>query len=142
MKSLLVALLATGAVTLAAAPASAGYAGYYLATFSTPSGPFQHCFQLVQTQQYQQEGFKYSGTWVDTDFPDTSGSWATYKDVLHLAGSVDGGGYLAIDGRVGGGKLKLATFDYFDSSGVYFAAGSVTEKADSSCGGATRRTPR
>jgi hypothetical protein len=139
MKSLLVALLATAAGTLAAGPASAKFAGYYLATFTAPTGTFQHCFALTQTQQYLSEGYKYSGTWVDTDFPDTSGTWATYKAVIHLAGSVDGGAYLAIDGRVGGGHLNKATFDYFDATGSYIAAGSLTEVTDPDCAGAARR---
>jgi hypothetical protein len=138
MKSLLVALLATAVGTLAAAPAWARYPGYYLATFTAPSGPFQHCFQLTQTQQYQSEGYTYSGTWVDTDFPSTTGTWAVYKDVIHLAGSVDGGGYLALDGRVHQGHLIKGTFDYFDSTGIYFAAGSLTEVADPGCAGAAR----
>ena len=142
MKSLLVALLAATVGTLCTAPASARFAGYYLATFNAPSGSFQHCFSLTQTQQYQSEGYKYSGTWVDTDFPDTSGTWVTYRDVIHLAGSVDGGAYLAIDGHVGGGKLHSATFDYFDSTGIYFAAGSLTEATDPSCAGPARHNPQ
>jgi hypothetical protein len=142
MKSLLVALLATGAVTVAAAPASASYAGYYLATFTTPAGSFQHCFALTQTQIYKDDGYKFSGTWVDTDFPDTTGTWVVSLTVMHLAGSVDGGGYLALDGRVKMGALHKTTFDYFDGSGTYFAAGSFVETADPSCAGAVRRTPR
>jgi hypothetical protein len=140
MKSLLVALLATGAVTLAAKPASAAYAGFYLATFTSPSGPsFQHCFQLVQTQQYKSQGYKFSGTWVDTDYPNTSGTWVVAETVMHLAGSVNGGGYLTLDGRVNMGSLHKATFDLFDGSGIYFAAGSFVEETDPSCAGAARR---
>jgi hypothetical protein len=142
MKSLFLALLATAAVTLGATPASARYAGYYLATFTPPTGPFQHCFQLVQTQSYLSQGYTYSGTWVDTDFPDTSGTWVVYKDVIHLAGIVDGGAYLAMDGRVGKGQLNKATFDYFDTSGIYYAAGTLMEESDASCAGAARLTPR
>jgi hypothetical protein len=142
MKSLLVGLLATAAVTVGAAPASAAYAGFYLATFSAPGGTFQHCFSLTQTQQYKSDGYKNSGTWVDTDFPDTSGTWVVSAGVIHLAGSVDGGAYLALDGRVIKGALHKTTFDYFDPSGIYFAAGSFTEEPDASCAGAARLTPR
>jgi hypothetical protein len=142
MKSLLVGLLATAAVTVAAAPASAAYAGFYLATFSTPGGSFQHCFSLTQTQQYKSDGYKYSGTWVDTDFPDTSGTWVVDGAVIHLAGSVDGGGYLTLDGRVKSGALHKTTFDYFDPTGIYFAAGSFVEETDPDCAGAARHTPR
>jgi hypothetical protein len=142
MKSLLAALLATAGLTLAAVPASAHYAGYYLATFTTPEGSFQHCFALTQTQQYLNQGYAYSGTWVDTDFPDTSGTWVVDGTVIHLAGSVDGGGYLTLDGRVDKGHVHKASFDYFDPSGIYYAAGTFTEATDPSCAGATRRTPR
>jgi hypothetical protein len=138
MKSLLVAVLAIAGGTLAAAPASAGYAGAYLATFTGPSGPFQHCFVLTQTQQYLSEGFKYSGTWVDSDFPDTSGTWAVYANVMHLAGTVDGDANIAIDGRISKGQLAKATFDYFDSTGIYFDAGSLVEQKDPDCAGAAR----
>jgi hypothetical protein len=138
MKSLLVALLATGALALGATSARAAYPGYYLATFTTPSGPFQHCFQLVQTQQFLSEGYPYSGTWTDTDYPDTSGTWVVYSNVIHLAGTVNGGGYLALDGRIAKGQLEKATFDFFDGTGTYFSAGSMTEQR-MSCAGAARR---
>jgi hypothetical protein len=135
MKSLVVALLATAASAFATtAAASFNFNGYYLVTFTDPSGTFQHCIELTKTQQDLSEGYPRSGTWVDTDFPDTSGTWVAYRNVLHLAGPVDGGGFLTIDGWVGADILKGATFDYFDSSGNYFAAGSVViEESDASC---------
>ncbi len=125
-------------MTLGAAPALAGYPGYYLATFTYPEGNFQHCFQLTRTDQYQ--GYNYSGTWVDTDYPDTQGTWVVFKKTIHLAGYVDGGGYLTADGKVGDNTLSNATFDYFDSSGIYFSAGSLTEENDANCS-SPRRNP-
>jgi hypothetical protein len=70
---------------------------------------------------------------VDTDFPDTAGTWVAYRGVFHLAGSVDGSDILTIDGKVGPNVLKEATFDYFDSSGNYIAAGSVVIEESASC---------
>lgn len=140
MKSSVVVLLAIAASAFATAAAAFDYNAYYLVTFTAPSGPFQHCIELTETQQYLSDGYTHSGTWVDTDFADTSGTWVVYSGDFHLAGSVDGSATLTIDGRIGPrvglNILKLATFDYFDSSG-YFAAGSVViEESDSSCGAA------
>jgi hypothetical protein len=133
MKALVVVLIATATLTFATAAAALDFNGYYLVTFTAPSGPFQHCLELTKTQQDLSEGYPNSGTWVITDFPDTSGTWVSYKGVLHLAGSVDGSGFLTIDGTIDGKILKAATFDYFDSSGNYFAAGSVVIEEDASC---------
>jgi len=137
MKSSVVVLLAIAASAFATVAAAFDYNSYYLVTFTDPGVPFQHCIQLTQTQQYKSEGYTHSGTWLDTDFPDTAGTWVVYSGayrVFHLAGSVDGGGYLTIDGKVGPNILKDATFDYFDPSGNYFAAGSIViEASDASC---------
>jgi hypothetical protein len=146
MKSSVVVLLATAALAFATPAAAFNYNTYYLVTFTAPGGAFQHCIQLTQTQQYLSEGYPHSGTWVDTDFPDTTGTWLVYNTgtVLdfHLAGSVDGSGILTIDGKEAAGDiLKEATFDYFDSSGTYFSAGSVTiEESDSSCTSSTAKS--
>ncbi|MGA2190883.1 MAG: hypothetical protein ABSH33_20385 [Steroidobacteraceae bacterium] len=133
MKSLVVVLLATAALAFATAAAAFHYNGSYLVTFTAPSGPFQHCIELTETQLYLSEGYPRSGTWVDTDFPDTAGTWVVYSDVFHLAGPVDGSDILTIDGKVSANILKDATFDYFDSSGNYVAAGSVVIEEDASC---------
>src|SRR5580658_289524 len=122
MKSSVVVLLAIAASAFATAAAAFNYNSYYLVTFTDPSGPFQHCIELTQTQQYKSEGYPHSGTWVDTDFPDTAGTWLVYSGafrIFHLAGPVDGTDSLTIDGKVGPNDLKDATFDYFDSSGNY-----------------------
>jgi hypothetical protein len=134
MKSSVVALFAAAAAAFATAASAFNFNSYYLVTFTAPSGPFQHCIQLTETQQYLSEGYPHSGTWVDIDFPDTAGTWVTYSDVFHLAGIVDGGANLTIDGRVDLTTLKAGTFDYFDLSGNYLAAGSITiEESDASC---------
>jgi hypothetical protein len=135
MKSFVVVLLATAASAVAtAAPPKFNYNGYYLVTFTEPSGPFQHCIELTQTQQDSSEGYPKSGTWVDTDFPNTSGTWVLYNTVFHLSGFVDGSAILTIDGKPGPGDiLKQGTFDYFDSSGNYYGAGSVVFEEDASC---------
>jgi hypothetical protein len=138
MKSSVVVLLATAALAFATAASAFDYNAYYLVTFTAPTGPFEHCIQLTETQQYLSDGYTHSGTWVDTDFPDTSGTWVVYSAVFHLAGSVNGPAILTIDGRVGprigSDVFKNATFDYFDTSGNYYSAGSVViEESDSSC---------
>jgi hypothetical protein len=133
MKSSVVVLFATAVSAFATAAAAFNYNGSYLVTFTDPGGTFQHCIELTQTQVYQSEGYPHSGTWVDTDFPDTSGTWVVASGVFHLAGSVDGGGYLTIDGKVVVSALKETTFDYFDVSGNYFAAGSVVMETSDSC---------
>jgi hypothetical protein len=135
MKSSIVVLLAAAALAFAtAATAALNYNAYYLVTFTAPTGAFQHCIELTKTQQYLSEGYPHSGTWVDTDFANTSGTWLVYSGVFHLAGSVDAGGFLTIDGKVGADILRDATFDYFDSSGTYFAAGSIViELSDANC---------
>ncbi len=133
MKSSIVVLLATAASAFATAAAALNYNTYYLVTFTYPSSPFQHCIELTQTQQDLGDGYPHSGTWVITDFPDTAGTWVAFKGIFHLAGPVDGGGFLTIDGKIGATTLKEATFDYFDSSGNYLAAGSVVIEHDASC---------
>jgi hypothetical protein len=133
MKSSIVVLLATAASAFATAAAALDYNTYYLLTFTEPSGSFVHCIELTQTQQDLSDGFPHSGTWVITDFPDTAGTWVSYKGLFHLAGPVDGGGFLTIDGKLEPTTLKDATFDYFDSSGNYFEAGSVVFESDASC---------
>jgi hypothetical protein len=138
MKSSVVILLAIGALAFATtAAAGINYNAYYLVTFNDPSGPFQHCIGLTETQQYLSEGYPHSGTWVDTDFPDTSGTWVVHDDVFHLAGIVDAGANLTIDGAIETNILKAATFDYFDLSGNYLAAGSAKIETDASCASAT-----
>jgi hypothetical protein len=137
MKSSVVVLFATAALAFATAAAAFNYNTYYLVTFTAPTGPFQHCIGLTETQVYQSDGYPHSGTWVDTDFPDTSGTWAVYDGVFHLAGPVDGSAFLTIDGRIGADStLKVTTFDYFDSSGNYLSAGSVAIEEDANCAGA------
>jgi len=144
MKSLVVVLFATAASAFATAAAAApfNYNDFYLVTFNEPGGAFQHCIGLTETQQDQSAGYKYSGTWVDTDFPSTSGTWVVFNAghgyVFHLAGPVNGTGFLTIDGKVG---LKVAntTFDYFDSSGTYFAAGSASAAVDANCSASAKR---
>jgi hypothetical protein len=136
MKSSVLVLFAIAASAFATIAAAAKFNenGSYLVTFTGAGGTFQHCIVLTKTQQDLSEGYPKSGTWVDTDFPDTSGTWVIYSGVLHLAGPVDGGGYLTIDGLPGPDNiLKNATFDYFDSSGNYFSAGSVVFDEDDSC---------
>jgi hypothetical protein len=143
MKSSVVVLFAIAASAFATAAAAFNYNSYYLVTFTAPSGAFQHCIELTQTQQYLSDGYPHSGTWLDTDFPDTAGTWLVYNTgtvlVFHLAGSVDGSAILTIDGKEAAGDiLKEATFDYFDSSGTYLSAGSVTiEESDASCTSST-----
>jgi hypothetical protein len=131
MKSLVVVLLATAASAFATAAAPFNYNGYYLATFTYPGGSFQHCIGLTETQQ--DTGYTYSGTWLATDFPDTAGTYAVYNGVFHLAGYTDNGtDFITIDGHVGANKLRSnATFDYFNSSGNYYATGSVSVVGDS-----------
>jgi hypothetical protein len=137
MKSSVVVLLATAALAFATPAAAFNYNTYYLVTFTAPGGAFQHCIQLTQTQQYLSEGYPHSGTWVDTDFPDTSGTWVVHDDVFHLAGIVDAAGNLTIDGAIETNILKEATFDYFDLSGNYFAAGSAKIlESDANCAAA------
>ena len=136
MKSSVVVLLAAASLAFATtAAAGFNYNTYYLVSFTAPSGPFQHCIELTETQQDLSEGYPHSGTWVDTDFPNTAGTWVVYEAVFHLAGPVDGTDSLTIDGRVviASNTLKEATFDYFDSSGNYFSAGSVVFDEDDSC---------
>src|ERR1700685_2534727 len=128
MRLSVVILLAAAASAFATAAAAFNYNGYYLVTFTDPSGSFQHCIELTQTQQYLSDGYPHSGTWLDTDFPDTAGTWVVYSGafrIFHLAGPVNGSDSLTIDGKVGPKILKDATFDYFDSSGNYIEAGSV-----------------
>ena len=142
MKSLVVVLFATAASALATAAAAApfNYNDFYLVTFNAPGNTFTHCIGLTETQQ--DPSYKYSGTWVDTDFPSTSGTWVVFNAghgyVFHLAGPVNGSGFLTIDGKVG---LKVAntTFDYFDSSGNYFAAGSASAVVDAACSASAKR---
>jgi hypothetical protein len=137
MKSSVVVLLAIAASAFATAAGAVAfnYNAYYLVTFTAPSGPFQHCIQLTKTQQDLSDGYPKSGTWLDTDFPNTAGTWVLDGDVFHLAGPVDGSAFLTIDGRPANDDLlKAATFNYFDSSGNYLAAGSIAfEKSDASC---------
>jgi hypothetical protein len=144
MKSLIVVLLATSAAAFATAATALpfNYNGAFLASFTAPSGPFTHCIALTDTEQYQDQGYTFSGTWTDTDFPDTGGTWVVYNNVIHIAGGVDGSAYLTIDGHVGQDKLREnATFDYFDPSGNYFAAGSVGMVADASCASPSVKKP-
>jgi hypothetical protein len=139
MKSSVVVLLAAAALAFATtAAAGFNYNTYYLVTFNAPSGPFQHCIELTETQQYLSDGYPHSGTWVDTDFADTSGTWLVHDGVFHLAGPVNGTGNLTIDGTIQTKILKDATFDYFDLSGNYIAAGSAKiEESDASCASPT-----
>lgn len=144
MKSLVVVLLATAAAAFATAATAHpfNYNGAFLVTFTPPSGPFQHCIALTDTEQFQGQGYTYSGTWVDTDYTDTGGTWVVYNNTIHIAGSVDGGDYLTIDGHVGDDRLREnATFDYFDTSGNYESAGSVGMVADDSCAEPAVRKP-
>jgi len=137
MKSSVVVLLAIAASAFATTAAAAKFNdnGYYVVTFTDPISSFTHCIQLTKTQQDLSDGYPKSGTWVDTDFPDTSGTWVIFNGGLHLAGPVEGGDYLTIDGRPGPEDiLKEGTFDYFDSSGNYLAAGSVVfDESDADC---------
>ncbi len=119
------------AASYAAPSHAAGFAGYYLATFKYPGGTFAHCFQLTKTNSYP--GYTTSGNWVDTDFPNTAGTYVVYKKTIHLAGYVgdpNGTDFLTLDGQVSGGTLINTTFDYFDNGGIYYAAGSFVEVRD------------
>jgi len=138
MKSSFVVLLAAAALAFAtSAAAGINYNAYYLVTFNDPGGSFQHCIELTETQQYLSEGYPHRGTWVDTDFPDTAGTWVVHANVFHLAGIVDAAGNLTIDGAIETNILKEATFDYFDLSGNYFAAGSAKIlESDANCAAA------
>jgi hypothetical protein len=142
MKSLVIVLLATAASTFAtAADAAFNYNGYYLVSFNPPGGPFQHCIELTDTQQYQAQGYTDSGTWLDTDFPNTSGNWAASGREIYIAGLVDGSAYLTIDGKTGAEELRVGAFDYFDPSGNIYAAGTATAVSDSSCASAVVKMP-
>ncbi len=133
-----ITLLATAAMFANVTPSHAaggGFSGYYLATFKSPTGSFQHCFQLSQANGTV-PGYKISGTWSDTDFANTAGQFAVYAGTLHLAGYVgdpQGTDYLTIDGHISAGKIEHATFDYFSSSGLYFALGALTEMRNPNC---------
>ena len=131
------------AVTLAAGLAAAtpslaaggGFSGYYLATFTSPEGPFSHCIQLAQANGTV-SGYTISGTWTATDFPNTAGQFVVYNGILHLAGYVgDPGGtdYLTIDGQIKAGKITHATYDYFTPQGAYILAGNLSEMRDPAC---------
>ena len=134
----MIALLATAAMFAYVTPSHAaggGFSGYYLATFNTPVNSFQHCFQLSQANGTV-PGYKISGTWTDTDFSNTAGQFAVYAGTLHLAGYVgdsQGTDVLTIDGHISAGKIVHATFDYFTSTGLYFALGSLTEMRNPAC---------
>ena len=145
MKSTIVVLLATAASAFAtiATAAPFNYNGSFLETFVYPGGSFQHCIELTDTELYQSQGYTYSGTWVDTDYPNTGGTWAVYNGLIHIAGEVDGTDSLTLDGRVGStDKLRPdTTFDYFSASGIYYATGSVTVVGDDSCAAPSVRKP-
>ena len=127
--------LAAALCVVGAAPSHAkGYSGYYLATFKVPGGYFKHCFALTQTNSVA--GYSASGTWTDTDFPNTAGQFVVFQRTLHLAGYVSDPNetdYLAVDGRVANGTLNTTSFDYFTPNGIYLAAGSFTEMRDGAC---------
>ena len=123
--------LSLGHATLA----RAGATRYYLASFSAPHERFQHCFALTTTNQYP--GYQTSGTWVDTDFADTAGTYVVNRHTLHLAGYVANGtatpDMLTVDGALSSGALTSATFDYFSAAGIFYAGGTLTETIDPSC---------
>jgi hypothetical protein len=130
--------IALAAVALGLGTATAAHAGatrYYLATFTAPGANFQHCFALTTTNQYP--GYATSGTWTDTDFPNTAGTYVVTHHTLHLAGYVSNGSatpdVLTVDGPLSSGTLTSATFDYFTVNGIYYAAGSLSEKIDAAC---------
>ena len=114
-----------------AAPVQAAVPGYYLANFAYPGGTFNACFTLTQTDTYP--GYSSSGTWVDSNQTNASGTYVVYKKVIHLAGTYGPSNYVAIDGHFAGPIIAGATFDIFSPTGFYLAAGNLTENRDPAC---------
>ncbi len=113
------------------APAQAAVPGYYLANFTYPGGTFNACFTLTQTDTYP--GYSSSGTWIDTNEQNTSGTYVVYKKVIHLVGTYGPSNFVAIDGHFAGPVIAGATFDIFTPQGYFLSAGNLTEMRDPAC---------
>ena len=142
MKTNILGLAAIVTGLAGAAPCQArDIAGSYLVTFNIHNGATQ-CLVLTQTGVVT--GYRSSGTWYSTTFPDWGGQYGVAKGTVHLAGPFGTPplGYTTFDGIIMGKTLVDATFDEFDPTGAYGqnGLGSITVVKIPSCTGVAVHT--